>query len=479
LLDQALILTTEDDQRAEIQQLRARAKMWEGEWAYASELLATEARAIARSDPPRATFMLVDAAVAASAVGELGSRVGGIPEVAADVVHGATLVFRGETARGAPLILRHTALADGPDAPPVLLMLLPHVLICLEEYDHARRLLDRLVGVARSVGAPALLAPVLPLRAELAYRTGDWFAGYADAVEGVQLARETNQNVAAALVHLAQIEAARGLERECRSQADEALELASSHGIQGLVFLTHALVGKLELGLGRVNQAVRELELAARIVERHGSRAPNLAQEAPDLIEAYCRAGRWAEAAKALETLQMQAEVTRCSWALAATARCRGLRATAETFEKEFDAALAWHKRTSTPFERARTDLCFGERLRRAHRTSDARAHLRSALQTFERLDASSWAKRARSELAAAGETVRAASQDGLSELTPQELQLSLIVGRGATNKEAAAALFISPKTVEAHLHRIYVKLGIRSRTELAGLLARAHMLGD
>jgi DNA-binding NarL/FixJ family response regulator len=97
----------------------------------------------------------------------------------------------------------------------------------------------------------------------------------------------------------------------------------------------------------------------------------------------------------------------------------------------------------------------------------------------FERLGAAPWADRARSELAATGETVRAQPQGGLSELTPQELQLSLVVGRGATNKEAAAALFISPKTVEAHLHRIYVKLGIRSRTELAGLVARAQMLGD
>jgi DNA-binding NarL/FixJ family response regulator len=146
-------------------------------------------------------------------------------------------------------------------------------------------------------------------------------------------------------------------------------------------------------------------------------------------------------------------------------------------FAADFEQALAFHDRVPTPFERARTELCYGERLRRSRRRSDARAHLRTALETFERLDADPWATRARSELAATGETVAPKAEDGVRSLTPQELQLGLIVGRGATNKEAAAALFISPKTVEAHLHRIYVKLGIRSRTELARLLARAQML--
>lgn len=490
LLDEAVIATRDDRQRAEIHQLRAQVKMWQGEWASASDVLAREAQKVAADDAARAALMLVDAAVAACTIGELdrgrdlgaearrlGRRTGGIPEIAGDVVYGSTLVFRGETALGAPLILRHVTLAEKTDTPPVILMLLPHVLICLEEYEQARSLLNRLVGLARGLGAPSLLAPVLPLRAELAYRTGEWFAGHADAVEGVQLARETNQNLAASLVHLAQIEAVRGLVHECRQHAGEALELATRHGIKGLTFLTHALVGKLELGLGRVDAAICELELATEMVRLHGTRAPNLAQEAPDLIEAYSRSGRRAEAAEALETLEEQAEATQCAWALAAAARCRGLLANSSLFESEFERALTWHERTPTPFEQARTELCFGERLRRTRRGADARTHLRSALQTFDRLGAKPWADRARSELAATGETARPKPEDDLSELTPQELQLSLIVGRGATNKEASAALFISPKTVEAHLHRIYVKLGIRSRTDLARLLARAQLL--
>ena len=490
LLDDAVIATENDRQRAEIQQLRAQVKMWQGEWATACKLLAEEALVIAPNDPAQAALMLVDASVAACSIGDLdrghelgaearrlGQTVGGIPEIAADVAYGATLVFRGETVLGAPLILRHVTLAEETNTPPVILMLLPHVLICLEEYDQARVLLDRLVGLARGLGAPSLLAPVLPLRAELAYRTGEWFVGYADAVEGFQLASETNQNLAASLVHLAQIEAVRGLEYECRQHAGDALELANRDGIEGLAFLSHALLGKLELGLGRVEAAISELELAAEMGRLRGSRAPNLAQEAPDLIEAYSRAGRRTEAAEALETLEAQADATQCAWALSAAARCRGLLADSASCEREFLRALDWHKRTPTPFDQARTELCFGEQLRRMRRGADARAYLRSALQTFDRLGATPWAGRARSELAATGETAGPTPDNDLSELTPQELQLALIVGHGATNKEAAAALFISPKTVEAHLHRIYVKLGIRSRTDLARKLARAHML--
>ena len=488
LLDDALTVVQSDRQRGEIQQLRAQIQLWLGEWSSASELLASEARAISKEDPEQAALMLVDASVAACAVGELeagrklardarvlGKRAGGVVEAAGDVVYGSTLVFLGDTVNGAPLVLRHARLTE-IQTPPVVLMLLPHVLICLEEYAQARSLLDRLVGVARELGAPSLLAPVLPLRAELAYRTGDWFAALADAAEGVQLARETNQNLGASLVHLAQIEAVRGLEHECRDHAAEAIELATRFGIDGLLYLTRSLLGKLELGLGRVDDAIEELGMAAQLVDLHGSRNPNLGQEAPDMIEALVRAGRRAEAMKALGPLEVQAKRTNCAWTLSVAARCRGLLADSDEFEREFERALTWHERTPTPFDQARTELCLGERLRRTQQSLNARRYLRSALQTFDRLGAAHWTSRARSELAAAGETAQAMPADGLRELTPQELQLALIVGRGARNKEAAAALFISPKTVEAHLHRVYVKLGIRSRTELAGLVVRSQM---
>jgi DNA-binding CsgD family transcriptional regulator len=152
----------------------------------------------------------------------------------------------------------------------------------------------------------------------------------------------------------------------------------------------------------------------------------------------------------------------------AGVARCRGLLAGGDEFEAYFHRALGWHEGVTCPFERARTELCFGERLRRARRRSQAREPLRRALVTFEALGAEPWAERTRVELRATGERVRPRTHETIDRLTPQELQVSLLIAEGATNREAAATLFVTPKTIETHLHHIYKKLGIRSRVELA-----------
>jgi DNA-binding CsgD family transcriptional regulator len=191
----------------------------------------------------------------------------------------------------------------------------------------------------------------------------------------------------------------------------------------------------------------------------------------PDLIETYLRLGRHDDAELALDAFGHVARKTERASALAAAARCRGLLAAEDGFEAEFEKALDLHGAAQMPFECARTELCLGECLRRARRRADARAPLRSALETFERLGASPWAERARSELAASGETARRRDPYAAEELTPQELQVALVVARGATNREAGASLFLSPKTIEAHLGRVYRKLNVRSRTELAHLL--------
>ena len=121
-----------------------------------------------------------------------------------------------------------------------------------------------------------------------------------------------------------------------------------------------------------------------------------------------------------------------------------------------------------TPFEQARTELAWGEQLRRSGRRTEARERLNRALQIFDRLGAAPWAERARGELRASGQSVLTPEQRAEDALTPQELQVAAIVAGGATNREAAAALFLSVKTIEFHLGHVYRKLGIRSRTELA-----------
>jgi DNA-binding CsgD family transcriptional regulator len=136
-------------------------------------------------------------------------------------------------------------------------------------------------------------------------------------------------------------------------------------------------------------------------------------------------------------------------------------------FEELFLEALGLHLAVPDRFQEARTLLAFGERLRRAGRRRDARDRLRQALDLLEELEATPWTERARAELRATGERLRRARAAPGDELTPQELQVALQVAEGKTNKEAAAALFLSPKTIEFHLASVYRKLGVASRREL------------
>jgi len=163
----------------------------------------------------------------------------------------------------------------------------------------------------------------------------------------------------------------------------------------------------------------------------------------------------------------MQAEAKGQPWARARAARCRGLLAAPGELESCFDEAIKLHECTPDGFETARTQLAYGARLRRTRRRVRARDQLRTALEIFERLGARPWADQAAAELAATGETARRRDVSTLDELTPQELQIARLLADGKTTRETAAAVFISPKTVEYHLRHIYSKLRIHSRDEL------------
>jgi DNA-binding CsgD family transcriptional regulator len=190
------------------------------------------------------------------------------------------------------------------------------------------------------------------------------------------------------------------------------------------------------------------------------------------LIEALVYTDRHEEAAAALAELERRATLLGPA---AAAARCRGL-VHGET--AAFERALQLHDRLWQPFERARTLLAYGAHLRRTRRIADARPHLAGALDVFTTLGADGWATRARTELGASGPT-RGHGEAALSELTPQELQVALRVAEGSTNREVGATLFLSHKTVETHLGRVYRKLGLRSRTELARLFASQALEGE
>jgi DNA-binding CsgD family transcriptional regulator len=219
-----------------------------------------------------------------------------------------------------------------------------------------------------------------------------------------------------------------------------------------------------------VEQAIAEIEPVARHADERALYVPGVSPQL-ELAEASLRSGRTA-AAEAILTAFDSSQLASVPIFRAQAQRCRGLLAEADKFEAHFASALELHAQAQSPLALARTRLCFGERLRRAGRRVDAREQLRAALETFDRVGATPWSERVGAELRASGETLRRRESHEAEELTPQELQIALQVAEGKSNKEVGAALFLSHKTIEFHLSRIYRKLDIHSRAELIRLYA-------
>ena len=191
---------------------------------------------------------------------------------------------------------------------------------------------------------------------------------------------------------------------------------------------------------------------------------------APERIEAAVRAGETATARAWAEDLEGFAEATGRPWALATVAFGRALTADPSDAEALFQEALSHHERAGRPLDAARTQLAYGEWLRRSQRRVDARQHLRHALDTFQDVRAEALAARANQELRASGETARKRDPSTLVKLTPMELQIAQLVSSGMSNKDVAAQCWISPRTVAFHLRNVFAKAGVTSRGELAQL---------
>jgi DNA-binding CsgD family transcriptional regulator len=297
--------------------------------------------------------------------------------------------------------------------------------------------------------------------------------GYAAASEALSLARELDlwlPRIQALLV-LAAITARRGAEREFLDYAEELQPALEDAGLVGYSMWLRQSLGLLALGLADLEGAARELEVAARRLRTLGIHSRGIVPNA-ELAEVYARAGRREEAEAALEAFEASLE-TQSPVGLATAARARALLAPDDELEQRFEETFALHARSDDRWALARTQLAFGERLRRTGRRVDAREQLRLALETFEEQGAVAWADRTRAELRASGETLRRRKSWEEEELTPQELQIALHVARGMTNREVGAALFLSHKTIEFHLGRIYRKLKMHSRAELIRRFAR------
>jgi DNA-binding CsgD family transcriptional regulator len=274
------------------------------------------------------------------------------------------------------------------------------------------------------------------------------------------------------LAVLAAIEARRGQEAECREHAARAAAFAQELGEKLIRAETRLALGLLALAAGRLEDATAELEGARSAILEGRVGEPGVLPYGPELVEAYVRQGRRDDALEELERLERAAALTGRRWAQAAAARCRALLAADDELDASFAVALDLHDRAALPFERGRTRLAYGERLRRAGRRRDARPQLRAALEELDAVGASIWSERARAELRATGETIGPRTPSAAERLTAQELQIALLVAQGKTNREVAEALFLSPKTVEYHLAHVYRKLDIHSRRELIRLFA-------
>ena len=187
-----------------------------------------------------------------------------------------------------------------------------------------------------------------------------------------------------------------------------------------------------------------------------------------ELVEAASRIGKEVSAAPALERLAQGTSASGTGWALAIEARCRALLSRGEAAETMYRQAIDLLMPTMLGFDLARTRLLYGEWLRRERRPRDAREQLRAAHGLFSEFGMDGFTERARVELRATGEHARKRTVETPTNLTPRETQISQLVAQGATNREIAEQLFVSPTTVEYHLRKVFSKLGVKSRTQLA-----------
>ncbi len=450
----------------------------------ASDILARAAGIVGPLDPERAIVLLAEMINACFYLGDAAGALATADRLE-DVLHGGVQgpsVALAQMAAGIGRILAgHPGADDIRDATRMLvdtaepagrafssswLVLGP---MFLRDSTSGRPLVRQAVADLRASSSLGALPHLLFHVARDEATTDHLASARADYNEAVDLARELGQTteLAISLAGLAWLEARLGLEGACRDDAAEALDICSEQRIHlGRAWSLFAL-GELELSQGDAVAATGYFEALTTLLDETGVRDVDLSP-APEQVEALLRLGDTASAHDLATSYSARAEAKGQPWARARAARARGLLAEEAELDKPFEEALSLHAQTLDTFEQARTLLCYGARLRRARRRVDARRQLRAALETFERLGARPWADAAADELSATGETARRTGSSGLSQLTPRELQISRLLIEGKTTRQAAAALFLSPKTVEYHLRNVYIKLGINSRSELS-----------
>ncbi|WP_020543496.1 AAA family ATPase [Nonomuraea coxensis] len=351
---------------------------------------------------------------------------------------------------------------------PILMTMAGAVARGLGDHELGRRLYHDAGQLARAGGSLGALAWNLEYQAADELARGRLGLAEAHAEEGHQFAVEVGQPSTACRNRglLALCAAMRG-RRDAAELAAGVLAEASQRRLPDAMVHAWRALGLVELAAGRYHDAVRHFEAAGD----WDSDAPAdlVMGVVPDLVEALVRADARDRAAAATARYEQWGRHTTSPEQAALAARCRALLSTGGTAEAHFAESL--RVGTGFPLEHARTHLLLGEHLRRSRQRTQAQRHLRGAAETFRRLGALAWEDRVLGELRAAGESARPHDTGALSTLTPQELRITLAVGEGLTNREIAAQLFLSPRTVDYHLRKVFQKAGIASRAELMRLV--------
>jgi len=483
--------TTDPSRRSEALIVVVASSIWAVESEAMTDLAVELASRIAPLDPARAARALVLASSAATSHGAVAdaislaekayrlgdhSDIDSITRVSCRHIYAMTLVVGGRHSEAIALLEDQIAVPPTLDVAEVHRLEYPSLvqtLVRLGRLEPAQALLRDLLKVCGQGSAPTAKAYVLGGAVDLMWWQGRWAEAVTTGDEATTLAQETDQDVLSWYTRAttARVLAAQGREEECRRQVEAALDGARS-GFRPVRIYGLSALGLLELGRDNYRAAAALLQEADVLRRSCGCYDPRIVPLGPDLIEAHVRADDLPAARRALDDYAGMAEASNTPWALATAARCHALVVqNSDEAERLFAEALDQHSETEGLFDTARTRLCWGEHRRRRRNITGSRELLRQALHDFRVLGADPWMRRAAAELRAAGEHPSLPPAPEFSSLSPQELRCALAAASGMSNREAAAELFISPKTVEYHLGKVFLKLGLTSRNQLTHLV--------
>jgi DNA-binding NarL/FixJ family response regulator len=475
----------DEPQRARVELLRGQIALFSTLGSDAPSLLLTAAQRLERVDAKLARDTYLDAWGAALYAGRLSSegtlfevsraaraapRPDGPPRPSDLLLDSlATLVTDGRAA-AAPLLEEATRTFADEEVPAAeslrwgWLTVVPTYVLWDETSTH--ELCVRQVRALREAGALARLPIDLQTLSLLAVRCGD-FAAAADAIaESDAITEVTGTGVAPFSAMMLAV--LRGREAEARAMI-ESVRKESVARRQGVAIqLTDWMLASLCNGLGRYEEALASAQKASNDSPEEIFVS---AWAAPELVEAATRSDSQEVAQIAFERIVAATAVARTDSARGIEARCRALISEGATAERLYQEAIERLGRSLLRPELARAHLLYGEWLRREGRRVDARGHLRAAYDQLSSIGMEAFAERARGELLATGETVRKRTAETRDELTAQERQIARLARDGLSNPEIGARLFLSPRTVEWHLRKVFTKLGIRSRRELTDAL--------